>query len=394
MINDDEGGKPYNGGGESGDREVGTVNTINLSRGFGFLKLNNGEELFFHNNQIRNCDDIRLLREGDRVEFTLGPDAKNPSKNEAKDAHCLVDVSGRRKLQDRPPPRSYRSRTPPRGFHDSRDPYAGGGRHGYSSRGRERDFYHESDRYAPPDRYYERERGRGGYDDYPPRSGRDGPPPHRGGSRGYGGGARDRYSGAHEAPPYYDRPSRDYGEDRYMRGRERSPPPRDHDDRRGRSPAREEGTVKTLTEKGYGFVDLRGSDYFFPAKEVLNAKFDELKVGEPVSCIIVRDPRDPTKWQAQRIRKAHENGRVESLKNGFGYLQNDFQEKIFFHKRHLVGVAFDVLQEGTEVTYKTVSSHSRRGTYEAQQVQLAEDAHFSEDPNEGENQEEMNGETA
>lgn len=390
MINDGEGGEQsYNGGGESGDRQIGTVNTINLSRGFGFLKLSNGDELFFHNNQIRNCDDIRLLREGDRVEFTLGPDAKNPDKNEAKDAHVLADVSGRRKLQDRPPPRSYRSRTPPRGYHDSHA-YSGGGRHGYA-RGRERDFY--EDRYAPPDRYYDRERGRGGYygDDYPPpRSGRDGPPPRRGGR--YGGGPDRYYGGAHE-DPYYDRPYPRYRDGRdsgYMRGRERSPPPPRYDDSRGRSPPREEGTVKTLTEKGYGFVDLRGSDYFFPAKEVQGAKFDELKVGEPVSCIIVRDPRDPTKWQAQRVRKAYESGRIDSLKNGFGYIMNEYNEKIFFHKRHLVGMAFDNLQEGADVQYKTVSSHSRRGTYEAQQVKVVDGAHFTEDPNDMGNQGEMN----
>jgi len=314
------------------ERSTATVNTINVSRGFGFLKLSNGKELFFHSNQVRNCEDIRLLREGDSVDFTIGPDAKNPDKQEAKDVTVNVDVSSRTKLVDTHSRR--RSRSP---------------------RGRERDY----DYYRPEPRRVSRDPY---YDDpyYARRDPRDFEPYHRDLGRDYRDGPRDYY--ARRSPDPYRRSRSGYDYD--MR---REPI---YEPRRSRTPPREQGLVKTVVSgRGYGFIEIQGKDYFFPAKQVVNATFDELTEGEQISCIIVRDPRDPDKWQAQRLRRQIEQGTIESLKKNFGYIQNDFGEKVFFHGRHIEAeFTFDDIEEGMRVEYKTVQSHSHKGKMEAQQI--------------------------
>lgn len=45
------------------------------------------------------------------------------------------------------------------------------------------------------------------------------------------------------------------------------------------------GTIKTLTEKGFGFITVEGreKDLFFHSKELVGVTFDELKTGDTVS---------------------------------------------------------------------------------------------------------------
>jgi cold shock CspA family protein len=110
---------------------------------------------------------------------------------------------------------------------------------------------------------------------------------------------------------------------------------------------------------------------FFPSKEVVNVKFDELKMGDIVSFVIAADPRDPSKWQAQQVRKVVETGTIESLKNGFGFITNARNEKLFFHGRHLQGSSFEELKEGDQLEYRAVESRSSRGSgFEAQEIKL------------------------
>ncbi|MFH1036703.1 MAG: cold shock domain-containing protein [Patescibacteria group bacterium] len=46
-----------------------------------------------------------------------------------------------------------------------------------------------------------------------------------------------------------------------------------------------EGTIKTLTEKGFGFIAIEGEekDLFFHGNELTGVKYEELKVGDKVS---------------------------------------------------------------------------------------------------------------
>lgn len=50
-----------------------------------------------------------------------------------------------------------------------------------------------------------------------------------------------------------------------------------------------EGTIKTLTEKGFGFISREGEtdDLFFHSNELSGVTFDELKVGDKVTFEVV-----------------------------------------------------------------------------------------------------------
>lgn len=49
------------------------------------------------------------------------------------------------------------------------------------------------------------------------------------------------------------------------------------------------GTIKTLTERGFGFISREGEekDLFFHSKELVGVTFDELKVGDTVTFEVV-----------------------------------------------------------------------------------------------------------
>jgi len=332
--------------------EQGTVGRITPGKGFGFVKRNSGEDIFFHKNGLQNCRDINLLREGDAVEFSVGPDSKNPQKQEAKNVHVLADVSMRTPAEFAAPPRRRRERS------RSRDRNYGGESRGYGGR---------SERYeSSHDRGYDRDPyARRGYDDpY-------GAPRRR--------EAYDPYERRHDdvPPPRYERRHDDRYDDRPPHHRD-DRPPHHRDDRyrrEARPPTRrEEGPIKSLSDRGFGFVQTNGGeDMFFPSKEVVNVKFDELKQGDIVSFVIGADPRDPSKWQAQQVRKVVEIGTIESLKNGFGFITNAQNEKIFFHGRHLQGSSFEELKEGDQLEYRAAESRSKRSSgsaFEAQEIKL------------------------
>ncbi len=56
------------------------------------------------------------------------------------------------------------------------------------------------------------------------------------------------------------------------------------------------GTIKTLTEKGFGFISREGEakDLFFHSKDLSGVTYDELKVGETVSFEIVDGEKGPS----------------------------------------------------------------------------------------------------
>ena len=49
------------------------------------------------------------------------------------------------------------------------------------------------------------------------------------------------------------------------------------------------GTIKTLTDRGFGFITREGEekDLFFHSKELKGVTFDELKVGDTVTFEVV-----------------------------------------------------------------------------------------------------------
>jgi cold shock protein len=56
-----------------------------------------------------------------------------------------------------------------------------------------------------------------------------------------------------------------------------------------------QGTIKRLTDKGFGFITYEGAekDLFFHSNELKNVKFDELKEGDKVSFDIAESPKGP-----------------------------------------------------------------------------------------------------
>jgi len=86
---------PVQHGGSQRQRETGVVVRINGNKGYGFIRRESGQEIFFHTRSIRNAEDIRLLREEDRVEFQIGFDPKNATKEEAQEVRVLADLTYR-----------------------------------------------------------------------------------------------------------------------------------------------------------------------------------------------------------------------------------------------------------------------------------------------------------
>jgi CspA family cold shock protein len=62
----------------SEQRMTGTVKWFNDQKGFGFLAVEGGKDVFVHHSAIQ-AQGYRTLSEGDRVEFTLEQGAKGPA---------------------------------------------------------------------------------------------------------------------------------------------------------------------------------------------------------------------------------------------------------------------------------------------------------------------------
>jgi CspA family cold shock protein len=55
-----------------------------------------------------------------------------------------------------------------------------------------------------------------------------------------------------------------------------------------------EGTIKRLTDKGFGFIDAGGSkDLFFHSNSLEGVSFDELREGQSVSFTEGQGPKGP-----------------------------------------------------------------------------------------------------
>jgi len=55
-----------------------------------------------------------------------------------------------------------------------------------------------------------------------------------------------------------------------------------------------EGTIKRLTDKGFGFIDVgREKDLFFHSSSLVGASFDDLREGQKVSFDEARGEKGP-----------------------------------------------------------------------------------------------------
>ena len=58
-------------------RSTGTVKWFNERKGFGFIKLENGEDVFVHYSSLQG-EGFKTLKEGEKVEFDIVQGAKGP----------------------------------------------------------------------------------------------------------------------------------------------------------------------------------------------------------------------------------------------------------------------------------------------------------------------------
>ena len=56
---------------------TGTIRTLRLDKGFGFIKDGQGNEYFFHQSAVQG-ESLQDLREGDSVEFDVSQGPKGP----------------------------------------------------------------------------------------------------------------------------------------------------------------------------------------------------------------------------------------------------------------------------------------------------------------------------
>ena len=62
------------------------------------------------------------------------------------------------------------------------------------------------------------------------------------------------------------------------------------------------GTIKTLTDKGFGFIAREGEvkDLFFHSKELVGVMFDELRTGDVVTFEVIQTEKGPAATKVSR----------------------------------------------------------------------------------------------
>lgn len=62
------------------------------------------------------------------------------------------------------------------------------------------------------------------------------------------------------------------------------------------------GTIKKLTDKGFGFISREGEtkDLFFHANSLVGIRFDELREGDAVTFEVEQSPKGPNAANVQR----------------------------------------------------------------------------------------------
>jgi len=64
----------------------------------------------------------------------------------------------------------------------------------------------------------------------------------------------------------------------------------------------EQGSIKRLTDRGFGFIAREGQDkdLFFHSNELVGVTFDELKEGDKVQFEVVDSPKGPNATKVSR----------------------------------------------------------------------------------------------
>lgn len=60
-----------------------------------------------------------------------------------------------------------------------------------------------------------------------------------------------------------------------------------------------EGTIKKLTDKGFGFIDTEGGDMFFHHSNLEGIQYEQLQEGQRVEFVEGRGPKGPRAEQVK-----------------------------------------------------------------------------------------------
>lgn len=63
------------------------------------------------------------------------------------------------------------------------------------------------------------------------------------------------------------------------------------------------GTIKTITDKGFGFIAREGEakDLFFHSNDLQGVSFDELRTGDTVTFEVVQGDKGPSAKSVKRV---------------------------------------------------------------------------------------------
>jgi CspA family cold shock protein len=63
------------------------------------------------------------------------------------------------------------------------------------------------------------------------------------------------------------------------------------------------GTIKTITDKGFGFIAREGEakDLFFHSNDLQGVSFDELRTGDSVTFEVVQGDKGPSAKSVKRV---------------------------------------------------------------------------------------------
>lgn len=377
----------------SGEEANAQVARLNAERGFGFLKMDSGKEMFFHARVLVDDIDFTQLIPGDRVFASIGESERGKGLEATK---VIIKTMGAFKRAPMPRMSSDNSRFSKQNpvWPGDRDrdnsphaqphfQYGLGASSGVVQKegtimevdGRGISWVKTSPPHPMEQLFFAQEEFQGDWNTL--RIGEAVSFLHRPGNRQIREVRPAYHSGEHFLPPNGSLFSRGRAVVNPRNGGYRSPA--------GALPHIQEvpfckGEIVRLTERGFGFAKICGTneEVYFHAKHIKDgSEFREYKKGD---LLIFRlspsfDPNHSTTAVDIQILK-EEQGIIKRLNSrGFGFLSSSSQkDEIYFHAKHLQPPAeFTSLKVGQALKYTRDLSDTKQGEFEAVNVQLVEE---------------------
>ena len=138
------------------------------------------------------------------------------------------------------------------------------------------------------------------------------------------------------------------------------------------------GTIKTLTDRDFGFIDAGGKDVFFHMSALEGVSYDKLQEGQAVEYEIKDSPKGPqaTKVRVvvQEVRVVAENveGVIKTLRKDQGVIRpkNGIGAVVVFERSEIEGTDFEALELGWQVEYDEIADEIMGGKTRSRAVKV------------------------